>query len=410
MRPSVRAGWLTRQAGKRRVEAARGRRRMTAVGGAVALCLAVAGCGVAGSSSVTATGNDAGHLRERSRRTSPNSASAQDVLDAEQLAFSQQGGQIGTFKLRMVKARRPASSPTTRAPRSRTPARSPTSARFRPGASADSLGITNAQDLLQVTPTDTALELTQATAAVPGSPDHYYESLKTYGRTFARVVPTTALEAKAQVQEMQSLGVEEPVRDRVTAAPTGRRSRWRSRTTPRQPGSRWRRPRVGADAMFYGASSDAAAEHAFNAAVSSSPSLKLFAPSAVDDPTFASGLSPAARSVYVSSPGFLPSDLPAEGKQFVTDFTATYHRAPSLEAIFGYEAMQAVLYALTKAGSSANNRGDRGPATSSRSRTAARCWAPTRSTPTGTRTSARSSSAACGRASSSRSSPCKSQG
>ena len=39
-----------------------------------------------------------------------------------------------------------------------------------PGASADSLGIVNDQDILQVSPTDTAVELTQSTPAVPGAP------------------------------------------------------------------------------------------------------------------------------------------------------------------------------------------------------------------------------------------------
>ena len=39
-----------------------------------------------------------------------------------------------------------------------------------PGASADTIGITNAEDLLQVSPTDTAVELTQVSPAVPNSP------------------------------------------------------------------------------------------------------------------------------------------------------------------------------------------------------------------------------------------------
>ena len=62
-----------------------------------------------------------------------------------------------------------------------------------PHSSYASLGITNALDLLQVSPTDTALELTQASPVVPGSPDTYYESMSTYGQTFARVVPTSAV-------------------------------------------------------------------------------------------------------------------------------------------------------------------------------------------------------------------------
>ena len=55
--------------------------------------------------------------------------------------------------------------------------------------------------LCPLTPTDTALALTQTSSAVANSPTLYYESLKTYGRTFARVVPSGKLEAKALVAE-----------------------------------------------------------------------------------------------------------------------------------------------------------------------------------------------------------------
>jgi branched-chain amino acid transport system substrate-binding protein len=69
-------------------------------------------------------------------------------------------------------------------------------------------------------------------------------------------------------------------------------------------------------------------------------------------------LSPgAARQLEVSSPGFLPSDLPATAsQQFVTPFRTAYGHAPSAGAIFGYEAMSALLSVLRKAGSAANNR------------------------------------------------------
>ena len=58
------------------------------------------------------------------------------------------------------------SSLTTPAPRSRTPRRSPTSARSVPGTSQDSVPITNELGLLQVSPTDTAVYLTQSTPEV----------------------------------------------------------------------------------------------------------------------------------------------------------------------------------------------------------------------------------------------------
>ena len=128
------------------------------------------------------------------------------MLAAEQLAFQQAGPKLGSFTLRFIKLAAAKASDNARS------AIEDTSSiaylgELDPGLSADSLGITNAQDLLQVTPTDTAAALTQVNAAVPDSPNRYYESLGNYGRTFARVVPTTSPEAKAQVQEMQALHV-----------------------------------------------------------------------------------------------------------------------------------------------------------------------------------------------------------
>ncbi|MBV9000259.1 MAG: ABC transporter substrate-binding protein, partial [Solirubrobacterales bacterium] len=82
----------------------------------------------------------------------------------------------------------------------------------------------------------------------------------------------------------------------------------------------------------------------------------LFGPSALSDPSFAAGLSATVRHLYISSPGFLPQDLPAAGNEFVTKFKATYGHAPVTEAVFGYEAMSALLAVLREAGSQANNR------------------------------------------------------
>ena len=93
------------------------------------------------------------------------------------------------------------------------------------------------------------------------------------------------------------------------------------------------------------------------AVAAANPSEKLFAASALDDAGFAASLSPAASpSLRVSSPGFTSATLPASGRGFVTAFTSTYGHAPAPEAIFGYEAMSAVLAVLREAGTSANNR------------------------------------------------------
>jgi branched-chain amino acid transport system substrate-binding protein len=313
----------------------------------------IAGCGTSGSSSVTVSGKTLTIYASAPTQTSDPQA-AQDVLDAEQLALRGTSGVGGfTLQFRTVRgkpsdnARSAIQNQNAIAYLGETP----------PGASADTLGITNAEDLLQVSPTDTAVELTQATSAVPGSPGVYYESLKAYGRTFARVVPNSAAEAKAQVQEMQSLGVKKlyvtsdgsPYGSAIAQAVRGNAGASIAVVSSQ----------AGADAIFYGAApgSASAAARVFNSAVATDPRIKLFGSSSLENPAFVAALSSAAqRNVYVSAPGFLATELPAAGKQFVSEFTATYHRAPGPEAIFGYEAMKAVLAVLGQAGSSANNR------------------------------------------------------
>jgi ABC-type branched-subunit amino acid transport system substrate-binding protein len=64
----------------------------------------------------------------------------------------------------------------------------------------------------------------------------------------------------------------------------------------------------------------------------------------------------SAKNVYISSPGFLPANLTPAGQQFVTAFKTAYHHTPAPGAIFGYEAMSAVLFAIHRAGSGATNR------------------------------------------------------
>lgn len=289
--------------------------------------------------------------------------SGADILAAEQLAFRQGPNQVGKYQLVF----KPLSAAKV-SDNARTAIQDLSAIAYlgeiAPGTSRDSVGITNGGDLLQVSPTDTAVELTQGTSAVPGAPNAYYEALSTYGRTFARVVPNTAKEAKAQVQEMHNLGVSKlyvaddasqygaaialAVRTEAAAA---------SLAAVRGPATAASFKASGADAFFYGASPAAASSAAtLLATVAESTGAKLFVPSALDTTTFASKLGAASLHLYVSSPGYLPSDLTPAGQQFVTQFQSASGHQPSLEAIFGYEAMKAVLAVLQQAGTSANDR------------------------------------------------------
>ena len=316
------------------------------------LAVAVAGCtsNGSGSSAVTVSGKSLTIYLSDAPTSQPQVA--RDVLDAERLAWSQQSSHtVGGFALRLKVLHGKISD------QARTAIQDQTAIAYLgevvPHSSYASLGITNALDLLQVTPTDTALELTQASPVVPGSPGIYYQSFSTYGQTFVRVVPTTAQEAKAQVQEMQALGVTKlyvsddggpygaTIANAVKHDVSGSMSVVGSLSA--------------ADGAFYGTSSPAGAERFFARGASSNPSLKLFAPSALDDPTLAPQFS-GAGNLYISAPGFLKQNLTPAGTTFASQFTTAYGHAPVPQAIFGYEAMSAVLAVLREAGAQANNR------------------------------------------------------
>lgn len=311
--------------------------------------MGVGSCGAnGGTSSVSASGSTLTVYA-----SAPASAPyAADLLDAERLAFQQfqssSGGKISKFTVKFTVTTASKVSDNARTAIENTGAIAYIG-ELAPGASANTIGITNAQDLLQVSPTDTAIELTQATSAVPGAPNDYYESQKTYGRTFARVVPNAAAEAKAQVQEMSSLGVKSLY---VTSdgSPYGAAVAQAVKGDAGSAGLTASASKSGADAIFYGGSSTSLST--FDALASANPTVKLFGPSAL-----ASATPPAGdRNVYVSVPGFLSKQLPAPGKKFVTDFTSAYGHAPATEAVFGFEAVRAVLAVLQQAGANANDR------------------------------------------------------
>jgi hypothetical protein len=323
-------------------------------------CAALVAAGVAGC---TAAGTSAPALNGKTLTiymSAPASLAsdpeAQDVVDAEKLAFQQLQGQVTAFKVQLRVLTNNKISDNARQAIGDTGSAIAYLGEVLPGTSADSIGITNAQGLLQVSPTDTFAALTQKTPAVANSPTRYYESLSTYNRTFARVVPTTVLEAKALVTQMHSAGVRslDVTGDASDYGLTIARS---IRNAASAAGITVSGSASGADAVFFAGDSTRKAATAFDAAVAANPKVKLYGPSALDDDAFVAGLSPAAqRNLYVSAPGLLPKQLAASGASFVSSFKTAYGHAPAAEAVFGYEAVSALMAVLHEAGTSVNNR------------------------------------------------------
>jgi len=148
----------------------------------------------------------------------------QDAIDAERLALRQSGASVDkyTIQLSIVHGNKLSDN-------ARDAIQDTSSIAYigepEPGLSAGTVGITNSQDLLQVSPADTALELTRATPAVNGAPGVYFESQGSYGRTFARVVPTSGAEAQAIVTALATLHAQRRIPDALSQTIEQRKAR-----------------------------------------------------------------------------------------------------------------------------------------------------------------------------------------
>jgi branched-chain amino acid transport system substrate-binding protein len=336
------------------------RSRAVAAIGCVGLATLVAGCTGAPAATVKVSGTTlAVYASQPPGRGDQQSG---DVVSAEQLALTQAGGQAGKFKVRLVK---PNGRELSENARSAVEDKSSIAylGELVPGTTTQSVAITNELDLLQVSPTDTASFLTEPSPAITGAPSKFYPSSKNYGETFARVVPTTTQEAKALVEAMGSLHV-----SKLYVASDGQsygaaiadsvaQDAGSGLSVVKGPATAAAFKRSGADAMFLGASSAGAAARVFAAVAAASPNAKLFGPSALYADAFIASLPVGVqRNVYVSSPGFLPADLTPAGRRFVADFRVAYGHDPAPTAIFGYEAMSAILNEIRIAGPNANQR------------------------------------------------------
>src|SRR5947208_3071756 len=128
-------------------------KRLTACAATVAF---VAGCTGQGTTTPKVTG---GTLTiYLSAPSGAASAQESDVIAAEQLAISRASHSVSHFHVQFQFLHSSASG------NARTAIQDSSAIAYigelQPGSSAGTLGITNAQDLLQVSPTDTALELT----------------------------------------------------------------------------------------------------------------------------------------------------------------------------------------------------------------------------------------------------------
>jgi branched-chain amino acid transport system substrate-binding protein len=305
----------------------------------VALAAGAVGCGSSSSNDGKVPSGTTLTIYSSLPFSGPEREQALDVRDAEQIALRQHSDRVGKFTIRYI--------------------------------SLDDASASKDVGILQVSPASTAVGLTQGgVGADKGEPDKYYPTAM---RTFARVMPADTAQGAVQAAYMTAEGCTEVyilhdselydgdglaevvARDAATAGvqvlgndvvPVPGQAATKQAQEVRT--SR-------ADCVFFGVVAADRAGPTINAIHAAVPTAKLFVPSEMATAAFTSRLARSAQPLtFITSPT-LPTRLaPALARRFVATFTRAEHHAPATDAVFGYEAMQALLQAIQNAGPKAD--------------------------------------------------------
>jgi branched-chain amino acid transport system substrate-binding protein len=113
-----------------------------------------------------------------------------------------------------------------------------------------------------------------------------------------------------------------------------------------------------AQAVFFSGAPNAGAVALQRELHAADPGLRLLGSSALAQDSFAARLGPAGARMYLTTP-MLPVGLyPPAAQPVLREYRRRFGEAPGPGALYGYEAMSAVLQAIRRAGSHGNDRRD----------------------------------------------------
>jgi branched-chain amino acid transport system substrate-binding protein len=231
--------------------------------------------------------------------------------------------------------------------------------------------ILNETDILEVSPTDGVAGFTRKESIRPGEPDKYYP---TRDRNFARLVPPDDVQAQALLALLQDekvtrafvvedgklygqslaqlfvRGARKKGVDVVKTEPIDLKDVNVGKVASQVAAS-------GANAFVYSGEWDPKTASLFQAVAAAAPRIRLFGPSAVAADAFAAQLGPAAPRTLITAPWLALKSYPPEAAQVAKRYERTYHSPMPTPALYGYEAMSAVLAAIQRAGKKGNDRG-----------------------------------------------------
>jgi len=347
-----------------------------------ALSLGVAACGDSGSGGGSGGSVSGDQLTVYSSLPLQGDSrpQSQSVVNGEQLALQQAGGKAGKYTIKYVSLDDSTPSagkwePGQTSANARKAAQDPKTiaylGEFNSGATAISLPILNQAGILQVSPSNTYVGLTRSQGADKGEPDKYYPTGK---RNYGRVVPADHIQAAAQVtymkdngvtklyilndKEVYGKGLADQVADKAKAA--GIQVLGNEGIDPKAANYRALAGKIkssGANGMFFGGITDNNGVQVFKDVNAVNPTTKLFGPDGVAESAFSTKLGSAVeKQTYITNPTLDPKLYPPAAQKFFAEYKSKYGKTPEPYAIYGYEAMNAVLEAIKNAGDKGNDR------------------------------------------------------
>jgi branched-chain amino acid transport system substrate-binding protein len=311
----------------------------------------------------------------------PSGAISTQIVDGEKLALHDSGGRIGPFKISYDSM--DDSSPTNgqwdpgvTASNAKTAANDPSTIAYlgdyNSAATAISLPLINAADILQVSPASPYAGLTSSAYAGQDEPERFYPTGR---RSFARLEPGDPAQARAQVHLMRDLGVgrvyvlddqdpfELPLAQMVAVdaehagIALAAHDSLDTTATTSFAGEVSKIAQSGAQAVFFAGGTTPATVLLWQQLHAADPRLWLLGSSTMVNATFTSSIgAPAAARTLLTTPILPVSRYPDSAQRVLASYRRQFHEQPEAYALFGYEAMSATLRAIARAGAHGNNR------------------------------------------------------
>jgi branched-chain amino acid transport system substrate-binding protein len=363
--------------------------------------VSVGGCGGVGISDAGTVSGDHLTIYSSLPLEGPLAPVSQQIVDGEKLALAQTGGRVHRFRvyyasLNDANPKTGEWAPGETATNAKYAAQDTTTIAylgdFDSESTAISLPIVNEAGVLQVSPASPYVGLTSSLDANQDEPERFYQTGK---RTFARLMPADPVQAAAQVALMRSLKIrrvyvledqdpfdlplaaifaEDAKRAGIEVVGEGTLDT----TASTEFGGEVKKISAsGAQAVFFSGLPDAGAVALWQELHAAEPHLRLLGSSSLNEGSlfgargagrsgqeasvfaersFPARIGAAGEETYLGSPVLPVALYPRAVRNLLREYRDQFHEAGGAYALYGYEAMSAVLLAIRRAGSHGNDR------------------------------------------------------